>query len=149
VPASANSLFLLLSRLLIAALFLPSGIGKLSNLGPFTAMLRDKGVPFSSGMAIVSVATEILGPIALILGVVPSITALVLIAFTAVATLLNHRYWTFTDPTVRTGQFLNFYKNLAIIGGLFAYAANGPGAWSLRGLLGREAPAPKRKAARR
>jgi putative oxidoreductase len=149
VPAQANNLALLMSRLLIASLFLPSGIGKLWNLGPFTAMLRDKGVPFSSGMAIVSVATEILGPIALILGVAPRLTATVLIAFTAVATLLNHRYWTFADPIVRQAQYLNFYKNLAIIGGLFAAWAAGPGDWSLRGLIRREAPAAKKKTARR
>jgi putative oxidoreductase len=149
VPALANNLALLLSRLLIASLFLPSGIGKLLGLAAFTAMLRDKGVPFPGPVAIISAATEILAPIALILGVAPRLTALVLIAFTAVATLLNHRYWTFADPAARMGQYLNFYKNLAIVGGLFAYFASGPGEWSLRRLLGRDTAPPKRKPARR
>jgi putative oxidoreductase len=149
VPAHANNLALLLSRLLIASLFLPSGIGKLWNLGPFTAMLRDKGVPASSAMAIVGVAAEILAPIALILGVAPRLTAIALIVFTLAATLINHRYWTFTDPAARAAQSLNFYKNLAITGGLLAFWASGPGAWSLRGLLGRGAPPAKKKAARR
>lgn len=133
----ANNLALLLSRLLIASLFLPTGIGKLWNLAPFTGMLRDKGLPYPEVLAILGVAAEIVAPIALILGLAPRLTALALIVFTAVATLISHRYWTFTDPAARQGQYLNFYKNVAIMGGLFAYAVAGAGAWSLPGLVRR------------
>ena len=144
--ASANNLALLLSRILIAALYLPSGIAKAMNLAPFTAMLRDKGVPLPEVLAVIGVAGEVLVPIALILGLAPRVTALVLIGFTLVATAISHRYWTFTDPSLRQSQYLNFYKNLAIIGGLCAYFAAGAGEWTLKRLArGDPAPAPARK----
>lgn len=146
MPAAANNLALLLCRVLIAALYLPSGIGKAMNLAPFTAMLRDKGVPSPEVLAVIGVAGEVLAPIALILGLAPRLTALVLIGFTIVATAISHRYWIFADPAVRQGQNLNFYKNVAIIGGLCAYFAAGAGDWTLKHLARREpAPAPARK----
>lgn len=150
VPAQANNIALLLCRLLIASLYLPSGIGKAMNLAPFTTMLRDKGVPYPEVLAVISVAGEILLPIMLILGLAPRLTALAMIGFTIVATAISHRYWTFTDPALRQGQYLNFYKNAAIIGGLCAYFAAGAGGWTLKRLAQRgPAPAPSRKRAGR
>src|SRR3954453_2357759 len=61
-----NDVALLAARLAVAALFLPAGIGKLSGLSGFTAMLARKGVPYPDLLAMLGVAAEILGPIALI-----------------------------------------------------------------------------------
>jgi putative oxidoreductase len=144
VPAQANNLALLLCRLLIASLYLPTGLGKVANLAPFVAMLRDNGLPYPEVFAVVGVTAEVLAPIALILGLAPRLTAIVMIGFTLVATAISHRSWTFTDPVLRQGQYLNFYKNMAIIGGLCAYFAAGAGDWSLRALTRRDA-APSRK----
>jgi putative oxidoreductase len=38
------------------------------------------------------------------------------------------------------GQKINFYKNIAIIGGLFAILAFGPGGWSVDAKQGRDRP---------
>ena len=100
----ANDALLLLGRLLMAALFLPSSIGKAMNFSPFAASLADKGLPYADALAAAAVAAEILGPIALILGVLPSWTALLLIAFVATATGISHRYWEFADAAVRRGR---------------------------------------------
>ena len=61
-----NDAALLLARLAIAALFLPSGIAKLLNLGGFTAMLAGKGLPFPDLFALAGASAEVLGPVALI-----------------------------------------------------------------------------------
>src|SRR5947207_8202843 len=76
----ANDLMLLLGRLLMAALFLPSGITKLMGFSGFAASLATKGLPYPEAWAAAAVAIEVLGPIALILGFLPRWTALLLIA---------------------------------------------------------------------
>ena len=80
---------LLLGRLFVAALFLPSGLNKLVAFSGFAASLGAKGVPYPALVAAVVVAAEVLGPLALIIGLWPRWTALVLIGFTAVTALAD------------------------------------------------------------
>jgi putative oxidoreductase len=127
----ANDLVLLLARLLMAALFLPSGISKLLGFSGFAASLASKGLPYPEAWAAAAVAIEVLGPIALILGFLPRWTALLLLAFVVMASGTTHRYWEFTEATARRAQEINFYKNVGIIAGLLFYFVSGPGAWSL------------------
>jgi putative oxidoreductase len=129
----ANNAVLLVGRLLMAALFLPSGISKAVNFGPFAASLADKGLPYAEALAGAAVAVEILGPIALIVGFLPVWTSLVLIGFVVVASGTSHRYWEFAEAAARRGQEINFFKNLAIIAGLLFYCVSGAGAWSISG----------------
>jgi putative oxidoreductase len=81
-------------------------------------------------MGVVAVAVELLAPIALILGVFPRISALLLIAFVIAATGLAHRFWEYPDAQ-QTNQMNHFLKNIAIIGGLLFYYVAGAGAWAL------------------
>jgi putative oxidoreductase len=134
-----NDTFLLVGRLLIAALFLTAGIPKALQGygGGFAKYLGALGVPYPEIVGLVAVAIEVLVPIALILGVFPRISALLLIAFVVVATGLAHRFWEFPagQELVRqwTAQQSSFLKNIAIIGGLLFYYVSGPGAWALAG----------------
>ena len=50
--------------------------------------------------------------------------------FVAVITPIFHNYWA-SPPAQMTAQQLNFYKNLAVIGGLLVVFAFGPGGWSI------------------
>ena len=127
----ANDFVLLVARLLMAALFLPSGFSKLVTYSSFAASLGQKGLPFAEVWAAAAVAIEVLGPIALIAGVFPRSTALILIAFVVMASATSHRYWEFTEAAARRAQEINFYKNTGIIAGLLFYFASGPGSWSL------------------
>jgi putative oxidoreductase len=126
-----NDAALLLGRLLLAALFLPSGISKAMGFAPFAASLASKGLPYAEAWAAAAVAIEVLGPIALILGVAPRWTSLVLIAFVIMATATTHRYWEFADAAARRAQEINFYKNAGILAGLLFYFVSGSGAWSV------------------
>jgi putative oxidoreductase len=74
---------------------------------------------------VLGVAAEILGPVELILGVAPRLTALLLIGFTLVASLISHSFWTFADAAQVARQQTQFFKNLAIIGGLLFYFVSG------------------------
>lgn len=126
----ANDLVLLIGRLLMAALFLPSGISKALGFSGFAASLATKGLPYPEAWAAAAIAIEILGPIALILGFLPRWTAVILIAFVVMASATTHRYWEFADAAARRAQEVNFYKNVGIIAGLLFYFVSGSGAWS-------------------
>jgi putative oxidoreductase len=125
-----QDLALLIGRLLMAALFLPSGFRKLMGFSGFAAQLGERGLPFPEYWAMAAIVLEVLGPIALIVGVFPRITALALIAFVIAATATSHRFWEFAEPA-RRFQEISFYKNVGLLGGLLFYFAAGPGALSL------------------
>jgi putative oxidoreductase len=125
---------LLLGRLFVAALFLPTGLGKLVAFSGFAASLGAKGVPYAALVAAVVVAAEVLGPLALIIGLWPRWTALVLIGFTAVTAWLTHRHA--GVGVFRPRQNGEILESLAIIGGLLLYFASGPGSWSRASLRG-------------
>ena len=127
---------LLFARLLIAALLLPRGIEKLLNFSRFAASLASKGLPYSKVWAVLDVAIEVLGPVALILGLWPRVTAVALIALTLVTTWTSYRFAIFGAP-FRQPQQVQIMKSLAVIAGLLLYSVSGPGAWSRTSLRGR------------
>src|SRR5262245_55531115 len=125
---------MLVGRLLMAALFLTAGIPKALQGygGGFAQYLGSQGVPYPEIVGVVAVAIEVLVPVALILGLWPRISALLLVAFVVIATGLAHRFWEFSDAQ-QQAQMTQFLKNIAVIGGLLFYYVSGPGAWSLAG----------------
>lgn len=120
---------LLIGRVLIAALFLPSGYGRLMAFSSFAASLASKSVPYPEVVAGLLVAAEVLGPLALIIGLWPRWTAVALIGFTATMLWLTHGP-SMTGLVFRPRQNVEFFQNLAIVGGLLMYFACGPGVWS-------------------
>jgi putative oxidoreductase len=129
---------LLMGRVFVAALFLPSGFHKLMTFSAYAASLKAKGLPFAVLWAVVLVAAEVLGPVALIIGAWPRWTALALVAFTAVTLWVGHRS-SLMGAVFRPRQNAEFYRTLAIMGGLLFYFASGPGTWSWKGGTGRGA----------
>ena len=124
---------LLFGRLLIAALLLPSGIEKLLGFSKFAASLSAKGLPYAKVIAGIDVGIEVLGPIALIIGLWPRWVALVLLAVTLVTTWTTYRLPVFGAAFQQLRQ-VQLMMSLAIIAGLAFYFASGPGAWSRTGL---------------
>jgi putative oxidoreductase len=120
-----NDVILLIGRIAMGSLFLPSGIGKLFHFSQFAQSLGQK-VPYPEAMAVLAIAAEIGGGLAIIAGIWPRYTAALLVAFTIVATGLSHRYWTY-EGAERRSQEINFYKNIAIMGGFLCYAVSGAG----------------------
>ena len=124
---------LLFGRLLIAALLLPGGIEKLLGFSKFAASLSAKGFPYAKVLAGIDVGIEVLGPIALIIGLWPRWVALVLLAVTLVTTWTTYRLPVFGGAFQQLRQ-VQLMMSLAIIAGLAFYFASGPGAWSRTGL---------------
>ena len=126
---------LLLARLALAALFVPSGLGKLADLAGFAAGLERLGVPAAAVLAPANAGVELLGGLALALGVGTWGAALLVAGSTVAATLLAHGFWA-APAGQQAAQTIHFVKNLAIVGGLLAVAAAGGGRFSVDGLVG-------------
>lgn len=120
---------LLLGRLLVASLFLPSGFSKLMEISAFATALKAKWLPYPEVIAGIMVAAELVGPIALIIGLWPRATALTLVVFTAATLWLAYGSSVF-GLMLRPEQNGELFERLAIMGGLLFYFASGPGGWS-------------------
>lgn len=124
-----NSLSLA-GRLLLAALFLPAGIGKLTGFAGTVGYISSVGLPLPTVAAVVALVVEIVGSLALIAGFGTRLAALVLALFTLVASFFFHNYWGVPAEQAFVQQLL-FFKNIGVVGGLFVLVAHGAGAWSL------------------
>ncbi len=120
---------LLLGRLFVAALFLPSGFNKLMAFSTFASSLAAKGMPYPTVIAGIMVAAEFLGPMALLIGLWPRWTALALIGFTGASLWMSYGQ-SGLNMLLRPQQSVELYERLAIIGGLLFYFSSGPGGWS-------------------
>jgi len=120
----------LLGRILIAALFLRSGFGKITGFSAVAAGMTNKGLPFAEVLLMSAIVFEIAGSLALVLGWKARWGALLLILFTIPATLIYHDFWNMEGGEYRR-QFSHFMKNLAIIGGLLVVMGVGSGPLSL------------------
>lgn len=126
---TSNAL-LLLGRVAIAAVFIPSGFSKLSNLGGFIAGLDGRGVPLASILGPLGGLIEFLGGIAVVVGFHVRFASVLMILFTIAATLIAHRFWEF-QGTQRQMQQTQFFKNLAIVGGFIFLMVNGGGRYCI------------------
>jgi putative oxidoreductase len=130
--ASLQNPLSLAGRLLIAALFLPAGISKITGFAGTVGYIGSVGLPLPAVGAALAIAVEVLGGLALIVGYQTRLAALALALFTLVASFFFHAYWSVPAEQAFMQQLL-FFKNIAVVGGLFVLAAHGAGAWSLDG----------------
>jgi putative oxidoreductase len=122
----------LAGRLLLALLFLPAGIAKLTGFAGTVGYISSVGLPMPQVAAALALTLEIVGGIALIAGYGTRLAAIALAVFTLVASFFFHNYWALPVDQQMIQQLL-FFKNIAVVGGLLTLAAWGAGAWSLDG----------------
>ena len=130
---AAGDAIWLLARCLIGGIFVQSGLGKLMALDGFAASLAKSGVPMADVMAVIGAVVEFGGGLAVIIGLQTRLAALLMVAFTIVATLISHRYWELADAAARRQQSVQFAKNLAIIGAFLLLLVQGGKRFSLDG----------------
>jgi|TARA_B100000446_G_scaffold27475_1_gene22638 putative oxidoreductase len=113
----------ILGRLLLSAIFLINGIGKIFNYEGTIQYMENFDVP--GYLIIPAITVEILFPILLILGYYTKFSALVLSLFTLALAVIFH-----TDFSNQM-QLMSFLKNIAIAGGFLIIFVYGPGKYSI------------------
>ncbi|HEU4844290.1 MAG TPA: DoxX family protein [Burkholderiaceae bacterium] len=127
----------LIGRLLMATIFVFSGLGKIAAPAATIGYIGAMGLPFPTLGLIGAIAIEVGGGLLLVAGLQTRATALVLAAFSLVTGLIFHH------AIGDQNQLIHLLKNIAMAGGLLQIAAYGAGALSLdarhRGALVRSA----------
>ena len=126
---------ILIARLLLAALFVVFGWGKLIGFGGTVAEFGQAGLAFPTLAAVISVVMELGVGVAIAVGVFTRPLAVLLAVYTLATALIGHRFWTMTGAAQVEAE-INFFKNVSIMGGLFLLYATGPGRFSLDRRLG-------------
>ena len=129
---AAQDTLALVARVLLAWLFVPAGWAKIAGFSGTAGYIASKGIPFPEVCAALAVAAELGLGLLLLVGWQARWAALGLAIFTAVITPLFHNWWAMPEAQ-QMMQKQAFNKNLAIVGGLLAIAAFGPGRLSLDG----------------
>ncbi|SRR5579871_1886285 len=122
---------LLAARLLVAPLFIYSGIGKILAFEVTAGRLPGGAGGFGSVLAACAIVIELGGSLALILGVYARCAAIAFIVFTVIATVMFHNFWASPAAAV-TAQTVQFLKNLGLIGLFGLIWAFGPGNYALK-----------------
>ena len=110
-------------RILIALIFVFSGIGKIGQYAGTQAYMDSMGVPGFLLPAVI--ALEILGGLAIILGWHTRLAAFLLAGFSLLSAILFHN--NFGDQM----QMIMFLKNLGLAGGFLMIVALGAGPYSI------------------
>ena len=122
----------LVGRILLAVIFLLSGIGKITGYAATAGYMASKGLPMVGILLPLTILVEVGGALLLILGWKARWGAVVLFLFLIPTTLIFHAFWGL-DAQAAQMQQINFLKNLAIMGGMLMLFAYGPGRWSIDG----------------
>lgn len=119
----------LLGRVLLASLFLLSGLGKVASYLATADYMSSMGVPGS--LLPIVIATEVGGALSIVLGWKTRLVSLGLAGFTLLAAALFHA--NLGDQV----QMVMFLKNVSIAGAFLLLAAHGAGRFSLDARWGR------------
>jgi putative oxidoreductase len=132
----------LISRVLLSAVFIVYGLFKFMDVTSITDNAGTKrfmdliagGGPAPTLLGYLIAAIELFGGLAILLGVKTTWVAWAMVAWLIVVTYFGHPFWTM-EGAPRGANMVNFYKNLAIIGGFLLLAGAGGGRYSVDGRM--------------
>ncbi|WP_413043497.1 DoxX family protein [Pseudomonas sp. YJ42] len=122
---AASASTALAGRVLLSAIFILSGLSKVSAPAGMIGYIESVGLPFPALALTLAILIELVGGIALVLGYRTRLVAAGLALFSVVTALAFHH------QLGDQNQFIHFFKNLAMAGGLLQVVAFGGGRFSL------------------
>ncbi|MFM5932217.1 MAG: DoxX family protein [Novosphingobium sp.] len=117
----SRGLLALSGRVMLAAIFVLSAISKVSDPASALGYIRSVGLPLPQLALAGAIAVEGLGGLALIFGYRTRLVAVALAMFSLVTAAVFH------SALGDQNQFIHFFKNIAMAGGLLQVAAFGAG----------------------
>jgi putative oxidoreductase len=119
-----TSVIPVIGRVLLAAIFIISGIGKLAAPAATMGYIASTGLPFAPLALAIAIGVELGGGLLLVLGVKTRLVAAGLAVFSIVTGLAFH------NAVGDQNQMIHLLKNFAMAGGLLQVVAFGAGAYS-------------------
>lgn len=126
----AKRYFPLAGRLLLANIFIVSGVGKIAGFAGSAASMAGKMPSLDPAviqiLLVATIVIEIGGGLMILVGWQARWAALAILLWLIPVTFIFHAYWGLDAAAART-QFIQFQKNLAIMGGMLYIIAFGSG----------------------
>ncbi len=124
----------LIGRLLLSNLFIVAGFKKITGFagtaGYMAAKMPSLDPSLIKFMLVLTIAIELGGGLMMLVGWQARWAATIIFLWMIPVTYLFHAYWGL-PPDQMQMQFIQFQKNMAIMGALLLIVAQGPGAYSL------------------
>jgi len=133
-----SDIVILVSRILMSAVFIVYGGLKFMDVtsiisNPGTKRFMDlvaSGAAAPTWLGYLIAAIELLGGLAILIGVKTRWVACAFVIWVIIVTALGHPFWTM-EGAARAANQANFYKNLAIMAAYLLLAITGAGRYSL------------------
>ncbi|MEO6564523.1 MAG: DoxX family protein [Casimicrobiaceae bacterium] len=129
---STRDISALVGRILLALIFVIFGFTKIAGFDDLVGYIASKGMPLPQLMAVGAIVVELGGGLLLLLGYRARWAALGIFLFLIPTTLVFHNFWSVPADQVMA-QRTDFFKNVAIMGGMLMVWAFGPGRYALGG----------------
>jgi len=126
--SSKSSIQLVAGRALISWIFLYSSVSQMTDFAANVSHVAAAGMPFPKLAIMTSIAIQFLGGLALLLGFKTRIAAWALFILLIPITIVLHKFWA---PGAPHTQEIQFFKNMAAMGGLLFVAEFGGGPYSI------------------
>ncbi|OLF52886.1 DoxX family protein [Pseudomonas chlororaphis] len=123
--SNTNASISLIGRILLSAIFILSGFSKVAAPAAMVGYIQSVGLPFPQLALGIAIAVELGGGLLLIAGYRTRLVALGLAVFSVATALAFH------NNLGDQNQFIHFFKNIAMAGGLLQVVAFGAGRFSL------------------
>jgi len=120
----------LAGRILLASIFIWSGLDKTGNFAGTASYMAGQGIPLAEAALALSIIIEVGGGLMLIFGWKARWAALAILLWLIPVTLIFHNFWAVEAAQVQM-QTIHFMKNLGIMGGMLYVMAFGAGPLSL------------------
>ena len=120
----------LVGRILLAAIFIWAGLGKIAGFAGTVGYIQSVGLPAAQPLAVLTIVVELGGGLLLVLGWKARWAAAALFVFSFLAAVFVHAFWA-SAPEQAYMQQVQFMKNLAIMGGMLYVVVYGSGPLSL------------------
>ncbi len=116
-----------LGRVMIATIFILSALGnKVPKFNEVAQYMTAEGVPAAKLMLVGAILFLVVGGASVVLGYQIKYGAGLLLVFLILATYFFHDFWTYTGQEQQL-QMIQFMKNLALMGVMLFFIANGAG----------------------
>src|ERR1700693_283512 len=120
----------LVGRILVALIFVISGVGKITGYAGTAGYMASKGIPMVDVLLPLTILVELGGGLLIAIGWKARWAATVTFLFLIPVTLVVHNPAGLA-PAEAQQQMINLLKNVSIMGGMLGLFAFGPGGFSL------------------
>ncbi len=123
-----------IARVLLALIFVLSGISKLGAIAATSGHMASAGIPYSNDLVWGAVALELGGGTLLIVGLLTRLVGLAFFFYVLTLAVVFHAYWSMTGAAAHA-QHTAFFEHLSIMGGMLYVVAFGAGPYSIDAMI--------------